>query len=107
MWKSLFRYLAYYRQSTAISQDPKIGLGGATYLANEQGQERIDVLGSSGRVVDLFIIRVGVSDTNGLIQEDDVGLVGPAVLVVCDVDLGILVGLGDLARTKFEQQTGS
>lgn len=77
------------------------------YLSDEQGQERIDVLGSGGRVVDLLIVRVGVSNTNGLIQEDDVGLVGPTVLVVRDVDLGALVCFRNLARTEFEQQTGS
>lgn len=74
----------------------------SAHLSDEQGQERINILGSGRRVVDLLVIRVRVSDTNGLIQEYDVGLVGPTVWVVGDVDL-VILALCDLTRSKLEQ----
>lgn len=50
---------------------------GSAYLSDEQGQERIHVLRGGGTVVDLLIIRVRIPNTDGLIQENDVGLIGP------------------------------
>jgi hypothetical protein len=71
----------------------------STYVHDEQLEERKDVFGGSGRVVDLAFVRVRVSDADGFcgettsqgrlttrtIEEESVGDVVPRVLVVSDV----------------------
>lgn len=77
----------------------------STHLSNEQSQESVNIFSSGGRVVDLFIVRVRVSDTNRLIHENDVCLVGPTVRVVGNIDL-VVFALGDLTWSKLKEQAG-
>ena len=46
------------------------------------------------------VIRVGVSDVEGLVEEKDIAVRVPRVLVVCHARL-----VGDLARAQLEEQS--
>ena len=74
---------------------------------SKQLQERVYVLGRSGRVVNASRVGVRVTDSDGLVEEEDVGVRGPRVGVVGRVDVGTLRGrCGDHARTEFEEKSG-
>ena len=66
----------------------------------EQLEEGIYILSSCGAAVDLgTVIGVGVSDVDRLIEEEDVAVRVPGVLVVRYVRL-----VGDLTRAQLEEQ---
>jgi hypothetical protein len=68
-------------------------------LLEEQSQESVDVLASSNSVADRGAT-VGVADIDGLVKEDNRGIVVPGEVVVDRLDV-----LADGARTKFEEQS--
>jgi len=67
----------------------------------EQLEEGIDILSGCGTTVYLgAIIRVGVPDVDGLIEEEDITAPIPRVLVVCDAGL-----IRNPTRTELEEQS--
>lgn len=68
----------------------------------EELKESVDVFASSRARVDRrTIVRVRVTNIDGLVQENDVGIGVPTVRVVGDV----MTFIRDPARTKLEEQT--
>ena len=64
-------------------------------VLQEELDERVDIFGCDRAGVHRqAVIRVGVADVDGLVEEDHVGVHVPAVLVVCDV----LAFVYDVAR---------
>ena len=66
--------------------------------SEEQLEEGIHVLSSCGASVDGGIVRAGVSDVDGLVEEKDIAVRVPRVLVVCHARF-----IGDLTRAQLEE----
>ena len=87
------------RSSITFRSHMEGGLGVFWETREEQLEESVYVFPGRGAAVDLgAIIGVRVSDVDRLVEEEDVALRIPRVLVVCH---GRLVG--NLARTQFEE----
>jgi hypothetical protein len=86
--------------SVGLASNVEVLLAVLRELLEEQCQESVDVLASSNSVADRGAT-VGVADVDGLVKEDNRGIVVPGKVVVDRLDV-----LADGARTKFEEQSG-
>lgn len=85
--------------SVGLASNVEVLLGVLGELLEEQGKESVDILASSNGVTDGGTA-VGVADVDGLVEEDNRGIVVPRVVVVDGLDV-----LADGARTKFQKQS--
>lgn len=83
-----------------LAGDVEVLLGVLRELLEEQGQERVYVLASSGGVAD-SIAAVRVANVDGLVKENDRGIAVPRVGVVLQLDLIV-----DGRRAKLEEEAG-
>ncbi len=69
-----------------LASDVEVLLGVLGELVEEEGQEGVDVLAGGNRVAD-GRAGVRVADIDGLVKENDAGIVVPGELVVDDLEL--------------------
>jgi hypothetical protein len=75
------------------------GLGVLRETREEQLEECIHILSGYGTTVDLgTVVRVGIPDVDGLVEEEDIAVCIPGVLVVRHARL-----TGNLTRTELEE----
>lgn len=72
--------------SIGLASNVEVLLGVLGELVEEEGQESVDILASSNGVA-YGVARVRVTDVDGLVKEDDAGIVVPAELVVHNLEL--------------------
>lgn len=85
--------------SVRLARNVEVLLSVFRELLEEQGKESVNVLAGSNGVADGGPA-VGVSDVDGLVKENDRGIVVPRVVIVDGLDV-----LANGARTKFQEQS--
>jgi hypothetical protein len=95
----------------ALPADVQVVVPVLSIPRSEQLEERMNILRRSGGVVHTTRVRVRVADSDGLVEEEHVGVVGPRVRVVGRVDRssrarGVRGGGGDHTRTELEEESG-
>lgn len=91
------------RAAIALCGDVEWLLGVLREAAEEELEERVDVLARDGSGADgCALVCVREADVDGLVEKDDVGVGVPGVLVIGNV--GTAVGNG--ARAELEEKTG-
>lgn len=83
-----------------LASNVEVLLGVLGEFVEEEGEQGVDILASSDRVGD-GRARVGVADVDGLVKEDDGGVVVPRPLVVDNLEF-----LVDRSRAELHEQTG-
>lgn len=87
------------RSAVALCSNVERCLGVFGITCEEQLEERVDVFARDRARVDCrSVARVRVSDVDGLVKEDDIGMRVPAVVVVGEA----IAPVGDAARAQFE-----
>ena len=72
--------------SIRLASNVEVLLGILGELVEEEGKESVDILASSDSVAD-GVAGVRVADVDGLVKEDNAGVVVPGVLIVDDLEL--------------------
>lgn len=89
------------RSAIAFRSHVEGSLGIPWEAREEQLEEGIHILSGHGTTVDLgTVIGVGVSNVDGLVEEKDIVVCIPGVLVVCHARL-----TGNLTRTELVKQS--
>lgn len=103
-----FANVGSIRSTITLCSDVEISVLQAVVLGEEELEECVNILSSDGRSVDGGAIRgIGKADVGGLVEEDDVGVVCPAVGVVFDIRerIGFILVVANRAWAEFEEET--